>query len=71
MTEDKRTLGEITFSYMFHEMADAYFEKQQKIESLDPTKIGYSNEVAVIEANYKAKVDAIINREKYGINNHE
>lgn len=45
---------------MFHETADAYFEKQQKIEALDPTEIGYWQKVSVIEANYKAKIARII-----------
>ena len=56
---------------MYHEIADLIFEKDERLNNLNPNEIWYSNEVAVIEANFKAKVDSIINREKYGISNNK
>jgi len=56
---------------MYHEIADLIFEKDEQLNQLDTTEIWYTNKVVVIEANFKAKVDAIINREKYGLNNNE
>ena len=56
---------------MFHELADIIFEKDKQLQSLNVNEIGYYNQVKVIEANFKAKVDAIINREKYGLSNNE